>query len=221
MAGLDSDCSDGLWNMATLPKVPSESERHLTVLLEPLDQDPESLARKLIYRFGSVSSVAAASEAELRQVPHNSNHWLDALLAARQLLNDGLREELLKTNMFETVTALKRYLLSAMSCLREERMIAIFADSSGRVIAEQIIAEGEAGFVMVTARRIFGRAFNLDARCIILAHNHPSGSAEPSPCDIKQTKLLFEQGNSLGIAIHDHLIIGKNKIVSMKDRGLF
>jgi DNA repair protein RadC len=112
------------------------------------------------------------------------------------------------------------YLLMTMGQLPEERMLAVFADADGFVIAEEIIAEGDTAHVLVTPRRVFTRALNLDARKILLAHNHPSGCAEPSAMDIEQTRLLGRQAAGLGLEIEDHLIIGASTVTSMRDRGV-
>lgn len=61
---------------------------------------------------------------------------------------------------------------------------------------------------------------NLDARRVLLAHNHPSGNANPSLQDIEHTRMLCRQAEGLGLVIEDHLIVGAREVVSMKDRGL-
>ena len=99
-------------------------------------------------------------------------------------------------------------------------MLAIFADGAGFVIREEVLSEGSEAHVCVTQRKIFGRALNLDARRIVLAHNHPSGDANPSQSDIAQTRTLCLKARDLGIVIEDHLIVGVRKVVSMKARGL-
>lgn len=112
------------------------------------------------------------------------------------------------------------YLLMTMRALHEERMLAIFADAAGFVIAEEMLAEGGQSNVLITPRQVFGRALKLDARRILLAHNHPSGDANPSLRDIEHTRLLCQQADGLGLIIEDHLIVGARQVVSMKDRGL-
>ncbi|WP_374211825.1 JAB domain-containing protein [Erythrobacter fulvus] len=99
-------------------------------------------------------------------------------------------------------------------------MVAIFADREGFVIAEEVLAEGGEAHVAFTPRKIFGRALNLDARQILLAHNHPSGWAEPSEQDVRLTQSLCRQADELGLSIEDHLIVGAREVVSMKERGL-
>jgi DNA repair protein RadC len=139
----------------------------------------------------------------------------------RHLIYAGMREELVRTPIGQNRKALISYLLMTMNHLPEERMLAIFADAAGNVITEEIIAEGSNGLVQVTPRRVFGRALNLDARRIILAHNHPSGNSEPSHCDIEHTRVLDNQAAMLGLSLDDHLVVGARRVTSMKDRGLY
>lgn len=162
-----------------------------------------------------------APDIELQQVAKVGEGWVGAFLAVRRLLHDGMREELVRTPIDRNRNALTSYLLMTMRHLAEERMLAIFADANGDVIAQEVIAEGSDGLVLVTPRRVFGRAFNLDARRIVLAHNHPSGSPEPSHEDIAHTRLLNAQAASLGLSIDDHLIVGARQVTSMKERGLY
>jgi DNA repair protein RadC len=174
----------------------------------------------LLYRFGSIGRIAQATDIELRAVADKGEAWIDAFLVVRRIMQDGMREELTRTPLGANRRALCAYLLASMQELQEERMIAIFADNQGFVISEETIAEGGSGHLLLTPRRIFGRAMKLDADRILLAHNHPSGNAQPSVLDITTTKALVLQARDLGLCIEDHLIVGRREVVSMKDRGL-
>jgi DNA repair protein RadC len=157
----------------------------------------------------------------LRQIARKDETWIDAFLTIRWLMLDGMREKLTRTSLGDDRDALFSYLLMTMQHLSEERMLAIFADRNGHVIAEEIIAEGADAHVLLTPRRIFSRALNLNASKIILAHNHPSGCAEPSSIDIEHTRLLSRQAAELGLILEDHLVIGARTVTSMKSRSLF
>jgi DNA repair protein RadC len=162
-----------------------------------------------------------ASEPELRQVAASGEDWVDVLVGARQLVHDGMRESLLRTRIGENREALFRYLLMTMRNLTEERVFAMFADRDGFIISEEVIAQGDHTKALLSPRRIFGRAFQLDARRILLAHNHPSGCPCPSLSDIEHTRRLSLQAAALDLHIDDHLVIGAREVTSMKDRGLF
>lgn len=138
----------------------------------------------------------------------------------RQLLSDGLRETVIRTRLGENQEALRRYLLSRFRAVRTEQFLCIFADEAGFIIREETLTVGGGTAVAISPRHIFRRALTLDCRRILIAHNHPSGSAEPSDGDIRQTARLVRQAGELGIALEDHLIVGRRTIVSMRERGL-
>lgn len=196
------------------------AHQHLSCLLTPLHHDPASLSRRLLHRFGSIGRIAQASDSELRHASRPEEKWADALVMIRRLIQDGMREKLLRTRLGDDRDAMISYLMMTLRHLPQERMLALFADDEGFVIAEEVIAEGSEAHVIVSPRRVFTRALNLDARKILFAHNHPSGCAEPSMMDIEHTRLLGRQAAGLGLVIEDHLIIGANAVTSMRDRGL-
>ena len=189
-------------------------------MLAPLSADPRELAERLLKRFGSISALTYASEADLRQCAFHGEHWVEAFLTIRQLLHDGSREQMVQTPLGGDRSALDRYLVDTMGGLRRERMIAIMADGAGFVISEEIVADGAEGEIQVSPRILFGRALALDERSMLIAHNHPSGCAEPSETDIRQTRQLVSQADRLGVCVYDHLVIGRRTVVSMRERGL-
>lgn len=148
-------------------------------------------------------------------------HWANALIAVRQLLEAGVPDREASAYEGRDQHALSARLLATMRNLTEERLVAIFADCKGSVIAEETIADGSRATVLLSPRQVFRKALNLDARGILLIHNHPSGSAEPSLLDIESTRKLARQAVDLGLILIDHLVVGAQEVTSMKSRGLF
>jgi DNA repair protein RadC len=220
LAHLDCGLDDGSGDLFAPSAIQRDCQRHLSKLLSRIDDQPEHLAARLLYRFGSIARISQASEIELRRAADEGEKWVEAIIVGRQLVEDGLRESLLRTNLHHSQSELRSYLLATMQHLTDERMVAIFADSAGQIIAEEIVAYGAEDHVLVTPRKLFGRALNLDARRIVLAHNHPSGSSNPSKHDIAQTQLLIKQAAGLGMTIEDHLIVGYRRVTSMRESGL-
>lgn len=204
-----------------MPKILKDRTRYLSSLLAPLDSQPDQLAGRLLDRFGSIAGITRASEAELRQVGANDDRWIEAFVVVRQLLHDGTKEELLRTHIGSNRDALVQHLYWSLRELPEERLVCVFADQQGFLLAEEILADGHADFLPLSPRRLFRRALNLNARRLVLAHNHPSGCSRPSDRDIRDTRLLAEQAKGLGILIEDHFVVGAAEVVSMKSRGLF
>lgn len=220
LAGLAGNNFDGLRDLPLRSSSERSRELHLTALLDPLDDQPANLARRLLKHFGSLSAIVSATETELRQVWKQGERWIEAFLVIRQLLADGMREELMRSQLGADRRALDGYLLQTMCGLRKEQMIAIFADAQKYVIAVEKVTDGELDNLTLSPRRLFVRAMNLNADRILIAHNHPSGVATPSQSDIQQTQLLIRKADLLGIAIEDHLIVGRREVFSMRDRGL-
>lgn len=220
LADLDCDRAHGFGDLASLPKISKDRTRYLSSLLAPLDNQPDKLAGELLDHFGSIAGITRASEAELRQVSADDGRWLEAFVVVRQLLNDGIKEELLRTHIGSNRDLLVRHFYRSLRGLPEERLICVFADLEGFLIAEEILADGFEDVLHLSPRRLFRRALNLNARTLILAHNHPSGCSRPSDSDIRDTRRLAEQAKGLGIVIEDHFIVGHTEVVSMKRGGL-
>lgn len=102
-----------------------------------------------------------------------------------------------------------------------ERLVAIYSDHSGARLACETLAQGSAREVSVTARRLVARCLSFDAAGVTLLHNHPSGCAEPSGADIRQTLRLRELLGPLDINLIDHLIVGKDTLFSLRTGRVF
>lgn len=192
----------------------------LSALLSPLDPEPKQLAECLLTRFGSISAITEASEQDLRQVSHSNGEWIESFIGVRNLIRLGLEERVLRSKLDSLGNDLHRYLLTSMRSLRIERMVAIFADQERQIISHEVIGEGREGCLQLSLRHLFARALTLNAHWLVLAHNHPSGSARPSQQDVENTKRVKLQAMSLGITLDDHLIVGRQNVTSMRQRGL-
>lgn len=103
---------------------------------------------------------------------------------------------------------------------RREHFLAFYLDTQGKLIERQIVSIGTLDQSLVHPREVFEPAVSLRAASVIVAHNHPSGNPEPSPQDREVTKRLEQAGKILGIRLLDHIILGKNGFLSMKERGV-
>ncbi|TCL36245.1 DNA repair protein RadC [Anaerospora hongkongensis] len=107
-----------------------------------------------------------------------------------------------------------------MQYLPVEQFRVLYLNTRNGVIAEEAVSQGTLNAALVGPRELFRRAVRLMAAIVILVHNHPSGDPAPSQEDIALTKNLAAAGEILGIAVADHLIIGKGKYISFKEKGL-
>lgn len=105
--------------------------------------------------------------------------------------------------------------LKDMRDLPKEHLRGLYLDSRYRLIHDEVIAIGSVTANIIHPREVFKPALEFSASAVILAHNHPSGNTKPSESDIKITEQIIEAGKILGIDLLDHVIIAKNKFVSI------
>lgn len=101
-----------------------------------------------------------------------------------------------------------------------EELRALFLDRQNQLIADEVLSTGTVDYTPVYPREVMKRALTLSASAMIIVHNHPSGDPTPSKADIQMTKQLDEISKSLGIVLHDHLIIARGSEYSFKSEGL-
>ena len=102
-----------------------------------------------------------------------------------------------------------------------EELYVLSLDTRGRLLGAPAVVGGGVRTVSLRPAELFREPILLEATSVIFAHNHPSGDPAPSQQDINVTRDLVEAGELLGIAVHDHLVIGQNRFVSMRRDGLF
>lgn len=111
-------------------------------------------------------------------------------------------------------------LVTFFSSLERESLVAIYINSRGRYVLDETIAWGDDRSICGNFRAIITRALDLGISGIVLAHNHPSGSLMPSPDDLSFTRSLAALCRPLDLVLVDHLIVAKNRVLSMKKAGL-
>ena len=117
--------------------------------------------------------------------------------------------------------AVRRLLGPEMGTLAQEQVRVLLLDRRNRVVSQRVIYQGNCFSSVVRPAEVLRPAVVVAAPNIIVAHNHPSGDASPSPQDVCVTKELAKAAELLGITLLDHVVIGGDEAVSLKDRGLF
>ena len=112
------------------------------------------------------------------------------------------------------------YLTIDMAHLNHERVRVLYLDTKNRLILDDQLSDGTLDEAAIHPREVVKKALDLGASALILVHNLPSGSPEPSRADVQITIKIAEAGRLLGITVHDHVIIGKEGHVSLKAKGL-
>jgi DNA repair protein RadC len=183
-------------------------------------RDTKPLARSLLARFGSLAGVFNADSDALAKHPGMGETSAAALrivaLAARRFA----RAQASAQPVLASWAALISYLTIDMAHLTVERVRVLYLDSKNRLIRDEHVTDGSLDEAAIHPREVIRRALDLGAASLILVHNHPSGSPEPSRADIQITQRIAEAGRLLGIEVHDHVIIGREGHSSMRAAGL-
>ena len=183
-------------------------------------RDTKPLARALIGRFGSYAAAIAAPPVELRQVDGLGEAGLAALKTVHAAALRLARAEVKELPVLNSWDRLLDYLTAVLARERIEQFRVLFLDTRNRLIADEAQARGTVNHTPVYPREVVKRALELQATALILVHNHPSGDPTPSRADIEMTAEVKAAATVLGIALHDHLIIGNGRHVSMRREGL-
>ena len=183
-------------------------------------RDTKPIARALLARFGSFGNAIAASPQELRQVEGLGEAGIAALKTVQAAALRLMRQEVLEQPLLNNWDRLLAYLNAALARERTEQFRVLFLDSKNRLLADEAQARGTVNHTPVYPREVVKRALELQATAIILVHNHPSGDPSASRADIAMTAEVKAAAATLGILLHDHLIIGNGRHLSFRREGL-
>ncbi|MGL4239832.1 MAG: RadC family protein [Beijerinckiaceae bacterium] len=182
-------------------------------------KDVKPLAKQLIARFGSFAEVLGAplerlNEFEnLKGVPAVN---LKVFAAAAQRITKG---GVAKRKVLSSWSSVIDYCRTSMAFAEREEFRILFLDKRNQLIADEVQQRGTVDHTPVYPREIVRRALELSATALILVHNHPSGDPAPSQADIRMTLDIRDIARPLGIAIHDHVIVGRNGHASLRGLG--
>lgn len=178
------------------------------------------LAERLLAHFNDLTGLARASVAELTAVkgigPAKAIEVKAALEIGRRLMATAPQERLRVSSPSDAANLL----MSEMALLEQEHLRVILLDTRNRVLNMPTIYIGSLNTSVIRIGELFKPAIKENAAAIIVAHNHPSGNPAPSPEDISVTRQIVQAGALLSIDVLDHIVIGHNQFVSLKERGL-
>jgi DNA repair protein RadC len=183
--------------------------------------DVKPLAKDLIRRFGSFAGVVNAEPVDLMAVPGVKETTAVAIKIVQAALQRVLRAEVTGRPVLSSWAKLLDYCQAAMAHSRIEEFRLLFLDRRNCLIADEVQQSGTVDHTPVYPREVVKRALDLGASAIIMVHNHPSGDPTPSKADIEMTRAVALAAATLGLEVHDHLIIGRNGHASLKSLGLF
>jgi DNA repair protein RadC len=205
------------------PKTATQERQQCSLerLIVPVNAEfAAALASALIIEFGSIGRVLTQSKESLSRIIGDEEIIIELLLATRAALNDMLHSQLPKRLVSSTDQPLIDYLVLTMGSQTFEEMRILFLDRINQIVADEILCTGSVHSMTVYPRTIFKRAFELSASAILIVHNHPGGSVEPSELDISFTKTIIMLGKSMEVTIKDHIVIAGSKWYSFLRQGL-
>ena len=164
--------------------------------------------------------MLTASEPALLAIIPDRRRAAGHLVAIREALMQALRAQVLNEPVLSTSRAVTEYLFAALAHARVEQIRVLYLDAGNRLIADELIAQGTVREAVVPSHAILRRAISFAASAIILAHNHPSGDLKPSDADILATNRMARMARNLDIRLHDHLIVARTGVVSLRALGL-
>jgi DNA repair protein RadC len=183
-------------------------------------RDTKPLAKALLARFGSFAEVIAAPPARLLEVKGVGENIAQHLKIVEAAAHRAAKTKVMNRPALSSWTALLDYCTAAMARVQNEEFRVLFLDRKNVLIADEVQNRGTVDHTPVYPREIVKRALELGASSIILVHNHPSGDPTPSKADIAMTREVATAAKALGIAVHDHLVIGRGGHASFKSLGL-
>ena len=184
-------------------------------------RDTKPVAKRLLEQFGSFAEVINAPPNRLMEGEGVGTAAVTQLKVIRASALRLMRIGIMQRPVLASWNAVLEYCRAAMGFEDREQFRILFLDKKNRLIADEVQQEGTVDHTPVYIREVVKRALELSASAIILAHNHPSGDPTPSRADIDMTRQIVEAAKPLGIAIHDHIIVGRQGHASLKALKLF
>ncbi len=183
-------------------------------------RDTKPLAKKLMRDFGGFGALLSADAEAISRIGGISEGAAAALKIAQASALRLLKEKIAGQPVLSSWQALLDYLRADMAHNPIERVRVLYLNSKNVLIRNEQMSEGSVDEAAVYVREVVRRALEYQATAIILVHNHPSGDPQPSQQDIRLTRDIIEAGRHLGIAVHDHVIVGARGHSSMRAMGL-
>ena len=187
-------------------------------LLAHITRD-QQVAERLMRHFGTLEAISDASMDELQQVNGVGKSTAEMIVAAFEL---GLRGRKRSDNLYtiSSPQSVVELLSLEMKVLKQEEMRILLLDTRNNVRKVETVSKGTLNNSLVHAREVFREAIKASANSIVLVHNHPSGSANPSADDCRVTKELVKAGKVIGIEIIDHVIIAGEGYFSFQEERM-
>ena len=203
------------------PKTLSDAEL-LAIFLRTgcAGQSAVDLARGLLVKFGGLRPLLEADRDQFCAAPGLGLAKFSQLQAILEMSRRHLSQALERGCVFTHPNSVRDYLKIQLRHLQQEVFVILFLDCQHQLLAYEEVFHGTIDGAHVYPREVVKKALSHNAAAIILAHNHPSGVAEPSQADVRLTKRLEDACALIDIRLLDHFVVGDNDVISLAERGL-
>jgi DNA repair protein RadC len=182
--------------------------------------DVFALARQVLERCGGFAGLLQADAARLARIKGLGPAKQAELLAVMEMARRALAQPMREAPLFDSPQKVKDYVALALGGRTQEVFAVLFLDAQHRLIELEVMFQGTLAQTSVYPREVVRRALAHNAGAVLLAHNHPSGLAEPSRADEALTQSLRSALALVDVRVLDHLVIGRGQVVSFAERGL-
>jgi DNA repair protein RadC len=201
-------------------------------------RDTKPIAKAMIERFGSLGAALAAEPARYAEIPgleaarqgdagewaqnrSDDLHFTAVLMkAVHETIVRVLKEPIRIATPLSSWSALIDYLQASMAHGTSEQFRILFLDRKNGLLRDEVQSRGTIDHTPLYPREVVKRALELSASAIIMVHNHPSGDPTPSRADLEMTRQVAEALETVGVQLHDHVIVGKNRHLSFRAQKL-
>ena len=178
------------------------------------------MAQQLLDRFGGIPGLLHTEVAALKGVKGLGPAKRAEIAAVIEIARRALAQELMQRPVFDTPAKVKQYLQMQLGTREHEVFAVMFLDVKSCLLRYEELFRGTLTQTAVYPREVVKRALELGCAAVVLAHNHPSGVAEPSRADEYLTQTLTSALKLFDVRVLDHLVVGQGDVISFAERGL-
>lgn len=178
------------------------------------------LARSLLFRYRSLKELAHAPIQEYQTIRGIGFSKAVELKAAFELGRRSVRELFQERIPLQSPESIFQFLKDKFELKTQEHLVALYLNTKGELLKQEVLFIGSLNASVIHPRDIFKHAVLNSAASIVIVHNHPSGDPTPSTHDLDVTKMIAQNGEMMDIPLMDHVILGRDRYFSFKEKGV-
>ncbi len=178
------------------------------------------LSKRVMYKFTNLKDLANSNVSDLLKIKGIGKSKAIELKAAFELGKRAYNETFSEGVKLTSPESIYLYLKDQLEMKTQEHFIALYLNTKAELIKKETLFVGSLNSSLVHPREIFKHAVINSAASIIIVHNHPSGDPTPSKNDIEVTRVIHQNSLMMDIKLVDHIVIGRNKYFSFKEKGI-